>query len=102
MAVIPYPDEKNPAPEAEVLFGHCEKLLGRVANAVLIRQKAAPDAERHVQILKETSADILQIDRFRRGLADGSGNLVGAGNSKDVRETGFIVRQGAVNRGSHG
>jgi uncharacterized peroxidase-related enzyme len=34
MAIIPYPDEQNPSPEAAVLFGHCEKLLGRVANAV--------------------------------------------------------------------
>ena len=34
MAAIPYPDKDDPAPEAAVLFEHCEKMMGRVANAV--------------------------------------------------------------------
>ena len=34
MAMLPYIDDKNASDEATVMFGHCEKLMGRVANAV--------------------------------------------------------------------
>ena len=34
MAMLPYVDDQNASEEAKVLFGHCEILMGRVANAV--------------------------------------------------------------------
>ena len=34
MAMLPYVDDENASAEAKVMFGHCEKLMGRVANAI--------------------------------------------------------------------
>lgn len=36
MALLTIPTNEDAQPEAQVLFGHCEKLMGRVANAVRV------------------------------------------------------------------
>jgi len=36
MALLTIPSNEDASPEAQVLFGHCEKLMGRVANAVRV------------------------------------------------------------------
>jgi uncharacterized peroxidase-related enzyme len=36
MALLTIPSNEDAQPEAQVLFGHCEKLMGRVANAVRV------------------------------------------------------------------
>lgn len=36
MALLTIPSNEDALPEAQVLFGHCEKLMGRVANAVRV------------------------------------------------------------------